>query len=729
MRQWQSRLRLYAVVFLLLSGFGALVYQLWQVQINRYEQYIRLAPGTREISVRIPGVRGEIRDRHGATLVGNRFVFEVSLHLKDLVEAYERDVRGKGNAEGTPVRRDGRGREEKDVGEIVRRTVTAPLREMGVEIPFSAEDVQRHYRSTYGVIPYSLTSDLTYREYCVLAERTLGISGVRVEAAAVRNYPLKALASHILGYTSRPDEQRDLEDLRKRASSDGPDGERAREELERYDFYVPDTRGVEGIERSQDDYLRGRPGRQVLQRNEKGVIVREKEFEPAQPGLDVYLTIDARQQHICETALRDVGIGAAVLLDPFNGDILAMASAPSFDPSRFVPTISAEDWNRYLNDPTKPFVNRAIRAFVPGSVFKLAVAAAGCSKELGSRSFNCPGSIRYGNRLQKCWIFGRGAHGYLNLEQAIQRSCNCYFYQYGNAAKIETIVEMGHAFGLGEATGIPLSGESSGLVPGPRLLEDRGKGEKWSNARTALVSIGQAETLASPLQMASVAAAFANGGAVYRPRLVRRIAERDGTPVREPEPELRTLLSEAGVDEAGLNRIRRGMKAVVESPGGTAARIRIEGLEIAGKTGTAEFLREGIMEKHAWFVGFAPYEEPRFAVCVFVFLGKGGSVVAAPIAREILVRGLEVDGNPQIQPAPMEETPGQFLRLEAAPVFDGSTLLVGAGDQTPEEGDGDAGILDPDDARLSTGGEDSYEVPGTIRIRPPAVETVEAGSG
>ncbi len=728
MSQWQSRLRLYAMVLLILSGFGALVYQLWQVQINQYEQYIRLAPGTREICVRIPGVRGEIRDRHGATLVGNRFVFEVSLHLKDLVEAYEREVREKRSAEGVPFRRDGRGREEKDVGEIVRRSVVEPLQEMGVEIAFSAEDVQRHYRSTYGVIPYSLTSDLTYRDYCVLAERTLGISGVHVEAAAVRNYPLKALASHILGYTSRPDEQRDLEDLQKKASGVGPDAERAREELHRYDFYVADTRGADGIERSQDDYLRGRPGRRTLQRNEKGVIVRENSFEPAMPGLDVYLTIDARQQHICETALRDVGIGAAVLLDPSNGDILAMASAPSFDPSLFVPSISAEDWNRYLNDPAKPFVNRAIRAFVPGSVFKLPVAAAGSSKGLGSRSYNCPGFIRYGNRQQKCWIFGRGAHGYLNLEQAIQRSCNCYFYQYGNAAKIETIVETAQAFGLGEATGIPLSGESSGLMPGPWLLEKRGKGEKWSNARTALVSIGQAETLATPLQMASVAASFANGGAVYRPRLVHRIAERDGTPVREPEPELRTLLSEAGVDEAGVSRIRRGMKAVVESPAGTAARIRIKGLEIAGKTGTAEFLREGKMEKHAWFVGFAPYENPRFAVCVFVFLGKGGSVVAAPIAREILIRSLEVDGNPQIQPAPMEETPGQFRHLETAPVFDGGTLLVRAGEEAPEEGEG-ASVLDPDDARLSTGGEDSYEIPGTIRIRPPGVESVEAGSG
>jgi penicillin-binding protein 2 len=184
------------------------------------------------------------------------------------------------------------------------------------------------------------------------------------------------------------------------------------------------------------------------------------------------------------------------------------------------------------------------------------------------------------------------------------------------------------------------------------------------------------------------------------------------------------------MDAAGIERIRRGMWSVVQTPSGTAARVKIEGVEMAGKTGTAEFVRNGKMEKHAWFIGFVPYEQPRYAVCVFVFLGKGGGAVAAPIAREIFVRALELEGNPQMEPTPMDEIPGEFRFLELPPVFDGGSLLVETGE--PGTGDGEAEsapVLDPDDARLSTRTEDVYEIPELIRIQPPAVGSVEAGPG
>jgi penicillin-binding protein 2 len=417
-----------------------------------------------------------------------------------------------------------------------------------------------------------------------------------------------------------------------------------------------------------NEHLKGKPGARILRRNAKGVIEGESSRREPVQGNNVHLTLDAKIQAIAEQALRVVGRGAAVVLDPRNGDILAMASVPSYDPNVFIPSISATDWNKINKEETNPMVNRAISAYAPGSTYKIPIALAGMRAGLEDKSFPCYGGVQYGDKYMRCWIAEKKrTHGKLSLEDAIKVSCNAYFYQFGNAAGIEQIVAIGNMLGLGQKSGIPISGESPGVLPGPEWLNNINPRARWSNGLTANTAIGQGDVLASPLQMAVVTAALANGGTVYYPRLIDRIVSQDGKVVQQDPPRVRSnLLTDAGLTAAQVNHVRQGMWSVVNEGGGTAGRAKNSEMPTAGKTGTAQFWRSGVKDNHTWFISFAPFENPEYVVVVFVQGAKSGGGVSAPIAAKIL-DGIQKykSGKEDIQLAALEPAQGNFLFTES----------------------------------------------------------------
>lgn len=377
------------------------------------------------------------------------------------------------------------------------------------------------------------------------------------------------------------------------------------------------------------------------------------------PGEVVYLTLDARVQAAAERALRKVGRGAAVVLDSKNGDILAMASVPSFDPnSPDVATLEA--------DETEPLLNRAINAYIPGATYKLVTALAGMRAGIDDQRFDCNGGVSFGDRFMKCWISGKGSHGTPDLEQAMEVSCGPFFYQYADAAGMDQMEAVGEMLGIGQKTGIPLAGEQSGILDGPAHLAKTDPQETWRPALTANVAIGQGQVLVTPLQLASVAATIANGGTSHVPRLVHRVVKESGAADHVEPTRVRSVLSEQGIDAKGIERVRRGLWRVVNETAGTARKASIPDLPVAGKTGTAQYWRVAsdgsrVRDNHVLFAGFAPYDKPEYAIGVLAQGGRSGGGVAAPLAANIL-REITTSDAPPL--AAFSAAPGSFEPID-----------------------------------------------------------------
>lgn len=655
------RIRLYIFTMVLILGFGALAQRLWNLSVERHDEFVNKVPGTKTLRVRIPGVRGEIKDRNGIALVSNKPSFEVRIDLKTLVEEYRKHSRlpefeYRYLEKGIP-----RSKMETDIVAIVDEVIIGNLNKLGLAAPYNANQLRVHYRTNRGVVPWVYRRDLTFEDFSQFAEHQLGLPGVSVTVRPVRQYIYDALASHILGYVSLPDEKK------------VPDDERSD-----WDFYVGDDYGVYGMEKTFNEELRGRPGVQIMLQNEKGAIVRELEHQEPRKGHDVYLTLDARIQLIAERALREstpaIGRGSVVVLQPSTGEVLAMASVPSFNPNKFIPTISNADFREYLDNPCVPLLNRAVRTYSPGSTYKVMIAFGGILAGIQGDHWNCSGSVTYGNKAMKCWIADKGgSHGSLGLSDAIKNSCNCYFYQYGNHAGINRIVKAGEMFGLGAKTGIELEEEDAGILPSPAWLSAHHPNERWSNGTTANTSIGQGYVLASPLQMAGVAATVGNGGTAYKPHLLKKITNGPEL-IREQLPEPRGVFKDYGLTDEKLELVRKGMWKVVMEAGGTAKSARIPGIEVAGKTGTAQNWRyegkESIKDNHTLFITFAPYENPKLAVCILVQGGKSGGGCAAPIAKRIMEQALALDNGYTVALAAVPEVKGNFTPVLAVS-FDG----------------------------------------------------------
>lgn len=657
--------RILFIAVLVLLCLGGLIARLWWMQVVRGDYYLAKVKGGSQVTVRLPAVRGEIKDRNGVPLVENRASFEVDFYLPDIIRAYRQD-HGKAPLRDVKFRKKDRYGNlsevpEVDVPEIVNQTIIPKLQQLQLEQDYNADQLQTHFRNE-ALIPYTYRQDLDFETMARLLENNVGLPGLKAEVKPVRLYPFGALAAHILGYVGAP---RDI-NLQQRAEEDAG---------KHYDFYQPDMEGKAQIEKAMDTYLRGEPGVRVLQRDVKGQILdTDVQLIPPKKGADVYLTIDARLQYLVEDTLRVAGRASCVIVDVNNGDILAMASVPSFDPNKFVPSIEPKEWAKLISDETAPLMNRAINAYVPGSTYKTVTALAGLRAGVGGNHYGCTGGVSYGNTFMKCWIFGKGSHGSQTVEEGLKNSCDSFFYQYGNAAGIDQIDFIGHLMGMGQLTGIPLSGENQGILDGPAHLLQVNPRDKWRPGLTANVSIGQGAVLASPLQMAMVAATIANGGTCYYPRLVDKVVSPDGH-VTEVEPiKVRSnLIQDAGLTAEQIEHVRHGMWRVVNEEGGTArkGRLNTPGVQAAGKTGTAQVWRidsngQKVKDNNVLFIAFAPYDKPKYALCILIQNGKSGGGVAAPVASKILDEAFALDqGKLDVKLAALEPAVGNYKFIES----------------------------------------------------------------
>ena len=636
-------LRLQFLGFLMLLGLGALAARLWWVQVARGAEWTARIRGSSEATVRIPSIRGEIRDRNGVPLVQNRASYEVDFYLPEMVKGYRQRY-------GQPPITDYRGTisgmpkdlKEPDIVKIVNGGIVPRLDDLDLARDYNASQLQKHYR-TNTEVPYTYIKDIDFPTMAKFSEHDVGLPGVDIAIKPVRSYVYGAFAAHLLGYVGAPD------DINK-------------EDAKKYTFYQGDVDGKSNIEKLMDEYLRGKPGVRHLRRNAKGQIDGVLKEDPPQQGANVFLTLDARIQAIAEEALRAVSRAGAVVVDPNNGNILAMASVPSFDPNTFIPSIKAKDWKALQKDEGDPLVNRAISALPPGSTFKLVTAFAGLrgTKNLANAKYSCGGGVSYGDHFFRCWVAEKHyTHGTIGLADAIKVSCDSFFYQYGNAAGIQSIDVVGKLLGIGEESGLHLSGEQTGNMPGPEWMQIHHPQERWSQAQTANVSIGQGYTLVSPLQLAMAYVAAANGGTCYYPRLVDKVLDQNDTPVVDEQgktvnfaPRIRADLRNQ-VSPQDMELVRQGLWKVVNEDGGTGGRARLKDVVVAGKTGTAQATDRGQEENVAWFTCFAPFDHPKYVVAVMVQGASGhGGEVAGPIATRILERTLAQDeGNFDMQVA------------------------------------------------------------------------------
>jgi penicillin-binding protein 2 len=580
-------------------------------------------------------VRGEIKDRNGVTLVQNRASYEVDFYLPEMVKGYRERFGSPPLSEyraiinGMP-----KDQKEPDIIKIVNDGIVPRLSDLDLARDYNAAKLQRHFRNDTEV-PFSYVKDIDFPTLAKFSEHDVGLPGVDIAIKPVRSYVYGALAAHTLGYVGMPD---DID----------------KEEAGKFTFYQQDVEGKSNIEKSMDEYLRGKPGVRYLRKNAKGTIEGVLREDPPQQGANVFLTIDARIQAIAEEALRAVSRAGAVVVDPNNGNILAMASVPSFDPNTFIPSIKAKDWKALQKDDGDPLINRAISCLPPGSTFKLITALAGLrgTKNLAGAKYSCGGGVSYGDHFFRCWVAEKHyTHGTLGVADALKVSCDSFFYQYGNAAGIQSIDAVGKMLGIGQESGLQLSGEQTGNMPGPEWMQIHHPQERWSQAQTANVSIGQGYTLVSPLQLAMAYATIANGGVCYYPRLVDRVLKQDGSPVLDEHgnvavpqtPRVRSdLRKEISPDKIEL--VRKGLWKVVNEDGGTGGRARLKDVVVAGKTGTAQATDRGHEENVAWFACFAPYDHPKYVVAVMVQGASGhGGEVAGPIATRILERTLGQD--------------------------------------------------------------------------------------
>ena len=666
--------------FGMLCAFGVLVGKLWYEQVLRGESvWKRKIAGKSEVTVRIPAERGEIRDRNGIPLVTNRASYEVEFYLPDMVRGYRKDYGFAPQHDYDAIIKGMRKKlKEADIVRIVNETVIPKLDELDLAQDYNSEQLQKHYRNDT-LVPFTYQQALDFKTIAKYSEHDLGLPGVEIAVKPVRHYEYGALAAHLLGYVGAPQGVNVLPDIGK------------------YTYYQPDVDGKSQIEASMDKYLRGEPGTRILRKSVKGVIEGEDRMVPPKPGNSVILTLDARVQMIVEQALRHPSLGraAAVVVDPNNGDILGMGSVPSFDPQIFIPSISAEDWKNLNEDEAVPLVSRAVSGFPPGSTFKIITALAGLTKGLGGSYYNCPGGITYGDHYFKCWIAEkRGSHGTLGLTDALKVSCDCYFYQYGNAATIEAMDHIGKILGVGEHYDLGIGDEKDGTMPGPEWMRMKYPQLKWTTAHTANVTIGQGYTLASPLQMAMCYAAVANGGTAYEPRLVRTVLAPDGTPTLDEngqvavpdQPKIRGDLRKELTKEQ-IDLVRQGLWKVVNEKGGpggggTGGKARLANVVVAGKTGTAQATDRGKKEHIAWFCCFAPFDKPRYAICVMVQSGEHGGGVAAPVAARILEQCLAMDQGtykPELVSLAPAHSDHPFALIEALPDYkDGLKVTVNA---------------------------------------------------
>jgi penicillin-binding protein 2 len=600
-------------------GFLVLLGTLFHVQVLSAHRFQASQISQSFRTVRVPAVRGTIQDRNGITLAENRPSYQLNLYLEELRPHFQ-STYAKARA-GRNLSRSQRAELGKQVRFLVASNLVHRVGEhLDHPISLTSDQFQQHYDQRLA-LPMSVLTDLSPEQVARFVEHSPFLPGCDLDVQPTRFYPHGTTAAHILGYLRRDD--------------------RRRQEHTSFHYRLPDFSGLVGIEGTFDQQLRGQPGMKSVLVNNLGFRQTESVWAPAEPGHNVVLTIDLALQAAAEKALLSPGPytrAAAVVLDVRNGDILAMASQPGFDPNLFMPGIARTDWER-LNDPIMlPMLNRAsYGAYPPGSIFKLVIALAALEAGVIDPTAKFAGQGFYqlasGRRIRD--LANGGYPAEFDFQRALKLSSNAYFIHYGLILGIEKILAMGERLHLGERTGIPIGQEIPGTFPSTTWRQANLRG--WHEGDTANLCIGQGYLAVTPLQMAVMTAAIANGGTVFSPRLVSRIEPQTHlTPLAPdffPPGQVRGSL---GVAPQHFEVLHRAMLAGVEDHDGTGRRAFLPGLRVCGKTGTAQITRgRQVIDHVTWFASFAPYEQPRYAVVVMVESGASGTETCAPIARRI----------------------------------------------------------------------------------------------
>ncbi len=604
---------------------SALVGRLYYLQVVESERYATLADDNR-ISLRLlPPPRGRIVDRFGHALAINEQNYRVLLIAE----------------------------QAKDVDATLERL--SQIIEIGES---DRNRILRDVSKRRSFVPVTVRENLSWETVSRIEVNAPDLAGISIDVGQTRFYPHGAEMAHVLGYVAAVSERELTGDPL----------------LELPGFRI----GKSGTERIYDEQLRGSAGTSQVEVNALGRTIRELSREEGEPGHDAMLTLDAGLQTFLHRRLSGERSAAGIVMDSQSGEVLALASVPSYDPNAFNLGLSTGEWRSLLNDPLHPLTNKVVAGqFAPGSTFKMLVALAALEAGISpSEEVYCPGHYVLGNHRFHCWR--RWGHGHTDMVDGIKHSCDVYFYDIARRLGIDRIAEMAARFGIGELTGIDLPNERRGVMP-TRAWKRAAIGERWQGGETLIAAIGQGYVLASPLQVGVMTARLASGKAV-RPRLTRKVMRRNGEVIMAPALEEFPSL---GIPEEHLQIVRDAMDAVVNEPGGTAfeRRIREAGMEMAGKTGTSqvrrittEERRQGIRttdetpwrhRHHALFAGFAPVMNPRYCCSVIVQHGGSGSAVAAPIVRDVLLEAQRRD--PLAKSPPAQVATAGPVDLEAEP--------------------------------------------------------------
>ena len=578
-------------IFLLL----VIIARLYYLQVYQADRYKMLADENRISTRLLIPPRGIIYDRNGEMLATNRQNFQAMIV-----------------AEQTPN---------------VQETLNAFKKIMPLS-EAEEERVKKDLKRNRSFVPIKIKENLTWEEVAKIQLNAPELPGIIIDEGLSRYYPYGEKMAHVIGYVSSVSEK----DIK-----DDP-------LLEVPGFKI----GKSGIEKLFEKKLRGSGGNLKLEVNAFGRIMKEIERTDGIPGERVDLTIDARLQSKAFDLFGEES-GAAVLLDVNTGEILAFVSTPSFDPNVMAPGLSTEMWNSLVNDEKKPLSNKALAGqYSPGSTFKMIVALAGLESgaiKPESRSF-CAGKMFLGSHAFHCWK--EHGHGYIDVVEALQHSCDIFFYETAQKLGIEKIAEMSRRFGLGSKVDVGLENEKSGLIP-DKAWKLKRFGEPWQQGENLISGIGQGYILTTPIQLATMTARLVNGGYEIKPTFSK------------VNDEVKNKIKRINVSTANLDLIKEGMYNVVNKPGGTAWRSQFDynGQRMGGKTGTTQVRRISMKERqtgviaqedlpwkyrnHALFVGYAPQDNPKYAVAVLVEHGRGGSTVAAPIGGKLLLEAVKLD--------------------------------------------------------------------------------------
>jgi len=582
-----ARRRLPLAAAALLIAIVALATRLWQLQVMRGEELGLLADNNRIRLHRVQATRGTVRDRLGRVIVDSQPSFDAVLVPED-----------------------------SDNLETTVENLSQLLRQSSAE----TQAVLRQAKGRPAFQEVIVKRDLSWDEIMAIETHQLDLPGVSLRITPRRNYPHGSSLAHVLGYV----------------------GEVSSKELAAGGGYrMGDLIGKAGLERRWEKYLRGIDGGQQVEVDSVGRKLRVLREVPEVPGNTLTLSFDLDLQIAAEDAFRDKQ-GAAVVLDPRNGEILALVSSPSYDPNLFSRGIRPAEWAALTQDPLRPLNDRAVRGqYPPGSTFKVIVAAAALEEGVVNpfTRIHCGGGVQFGNHYFRCWK--KGGHGSMNLHDALVNSCDTYFYQVGQRLGIDAIADWSHKFGLGVPTGVDLDHEKGGSIPSTIWKRKRFK-EPWYAGETLSNAIGQGYVTATPLQMAQAIGAIATGKR-YRPHFVRQIESPDGEVIQNYEGD---LVSEMPLKKSTLEQLRHALRDTVAR--GTGSKAKMATIEVGGKTGTSQVVALGKNRlkpsqlkrehrDHAWFVAFAPVEEPEVAVAVVVeHADGGGGAIAAPLTKRLL---------------------------------------------------------------------------------------------